>query len=175
MKQTTLTYFIGTGIFALLTLSGYVLWFLAFSGAKNQALFARSEVARIEQEDAAIANAQDTLLALASDEEMLRAYFVSAEGIVPFFEELERSGEVLGSVVEVASVTGASEAGGRLTLSIRITGSFESVMKTLGSIEYGARDVRIESLTLDTVKSEEGSEPWVAAAVFSVATIEEKP
>ncbi len=175
MKQTTLTYGIGAGIFALVALVGYVLWFFSFSNAKNQALFAAAEVVRIEQEDSAIANAEETLAELASDEVMLGAYFVSREDIVSFLEELERSGDMLGSVVEVASVTNTPGADGRLTLSMRITGSFESVMKTLGSIEYGARDMRVESLTLDTLRSEEGGDPWVGAVVFSVATIEEKP
>jgi hypothetical protein len=175
MKQNALTHFIGAGIFALVTLVGYTLWFLAFQGAKEQALRASAEVVRIEEEDSAIADAKETLVALASDEAVLRGYFVSADGIVPFFEELERSGEVLGSTVEVASVTAPSEAGGRLTLSMRITGSFASVMKTLGSIEYGPYDMRIQSLTLDTIKSEDVEEPWVAAAVFSVATLEEQP
>lgn len=175
MKQSALTHFIGAGIFALIALVGYVVWFLTFQGAKEQALRAGAEVARIEEEDSAIANAKETLLALASDEAVLRAYFVSEEGIVSFFEELERSGEMLGSTVEVASVTAPSEVGGRITLSMRITGSFPAVMKTLGSIEHGPRDMRVQSLTLDTVLSEDGNEPWVAAAVFSVATIEEQP
>jgi len=174
MRRHSLTYFILALVFALASLVAYVLWFLAFSSAHTEAVAAATEVIRIEREDAAIANAEDTIAALSADEAMLNGYFVSSDGIVPFLEELERSGEGQGSLVEVVSVTPPGTSGGRLALAVRIEGSFESVMRTLGSMEYGPRDMRIVSVTLDTPPVEEAT-MWIAAATFSVATLAETP
>lgn len=170
----SLVQFLITLIIALAALVGYVVWFFVLSSARDEAKAAALEVARIEKENAAIANAQDTIAALASDEAMLRSRFVTKSGVVPFLEELERSGDSLGSAVEVVSVTEPTEAGGRLTLAISIEGSFASVMRTVGSLEHGPRDMRLLSLTFDTPPSDEEA-PWVAAATFSVGTIEETP
>lgn len=174
MKSGALTHFIFAVLFALTALAGYVLWFVSFSGAQARAQHAATEVIRIEQEDIAISDARDTLESLTADEELLASYFVSAEGIVPFLEELERLGDVFQSEVEVASVANVP-SGGRMALSVRISGSFASVMKTLGTIEYGAWDMRTTSLTLDTAPGETEEVVWVAAVVFSVATSKETP
>lgn len=172
-RPATIHFFIALG-FAVIALVGYVIAYVAFSSAREDALQAVIEVARIEEEDAAIAKAQDAIEALESDEAMLRSYFVEETDIVPFLEELERTGGTLESKVEVVSVTPATDPGGRLVLALRIEGSFASVMRTLGTIEYGPRDIRIQSVTLDTPRNDEGS-VWTAAAIFSVATIEELP
>jgi len=160
-------------IFALLALVAYVVLFFAFSSARNETTRILAEVAHIEQEDVAVTNAEETLAALAEDETSLEAYFVSPDGIVSFLEELERSGKDLGSTVEVISVSPiASDE--RITIALRIIGSFTAVMRTLGSIEYGPYDARTIGTVLDTRPSDNTSE-WTAAVTFSVATLPETP
>lgn len=174
MKNHALTFFIASTAFALGALGAYGALFYAFSAARAEAEAAANEVARIETEDAAIENAEEIIAALSADEAVLSSYFVSTDGIVAFLEELERSGEELGTAVEVASVSPATAPGGRLTIALRIEGSFASVMRTLGSLEYGPRDLRIVTLALDTPPSGEDAS-WVAAATFSAATLEQTP
>jgi hypothetical protein len=174
MNRAALIHFLIALSFAFLMLAGYVFLFLSLSSARAGAAAARAEVARMEHEDATLADAEDALAKLAADETLLRSYFVSTSGVVAFLERIERSGDALQSVVEVVSVTEPKEEGGRLMLSVRITGDFRAVMKTLGSLEYGPYDIQVDSLTLDTVPSDDGEE-WVAATTFTVATIEETP
>lgn len=175
MTRSSLTHFIIALVFALAAAAGYVLWFLAFSAARDNARAAADEAGRIEREDAAIASAKETIASLESDEAALRAYFLSEADIVPFLEELERLGDALQSRVEVASVTELGETTERLSLALRIEGSFEAVMRTLGAIEYGSRDMRIISTTLEALQEENESFLWVATATFSVASITESP
>lgn len=174
MTRRTLIYFISALLFALASLIGYVVWFLAFSSAKESALTAVAEVSRIEKEDTAIANAQDTITTLEADEALLRSYFVSEKDIVPFLEELESSGEVHESSVEVVSVVQPDSGAERLRVALRVEGSFPAVMRTLGSIEHGPRDMRVESVTIETVTSGEVSS-WTAVATFSVASLRDTP
>lgn len=114
------------------------------------------------------AETADTLVALAEDERVIREYYVSLAAIVPFLERIEGTGRAIGSAVEVVSVSDKPGSDGRITLTLRILGSFESVLRTLGAIEYGPYDSRITSLTFDTPAT--GGGAWTAAATFSVAT-----
>lgn len=97
MKQNALTHFIGAGIFALVTLVGYTLWFLAFQGAKEQALRASAEVVRIEEEDSAIADAKETLVALASDEAVLEDTLFLQTALCRFSKNLNVQERCLGA------------------------------------------------------------------------------
>ena len=99
----------------------------------------------------------------------MQSYLVRQEEIVPFLDQLERTGASLGSVVTVASV---SEEQGterdRILLSLSIAGSFDSVVRTLGAIEYGPYDSAVSSMTLDTVADTEAQGRWTATATFAL-------
>lgn len=173
MTRRPLIHLAAAGALAAAALGAYAAWFLALQAADARADELAAEIARIEREDAAIASATDVAAALAADEAALASYFVSRDGIVQFLEELERAGDEAGSLVEVASVApGTGAAKDRVTLALRITGSFEGVMRTLGAFEYGPRDMRIESLALDSSREEEGS-TWTAAAIFVAGLLPE--
>jgi hypothetical protein len=51
-------------------------------------------------------------------------------------------------------------------MSLRIVGSFDAVMRTLGAIEYQAYDTTLANVTLDTPTGEN----WTASASFLVGT-----
>jgi len=171
MNRPSFIHFIGALVLVLVLMVGYLVWFFTVSGVRADASHAASEVVRIEREDAAIVDAKETITALASDEAKLRSYFIAKSDTVAFLEELEQESEALGTSLEVLSVTEPVVENGRLTLALRIEGTFSSVMRTLGAIEFGPHDTRVDSLTLDTPVYEEGGEaPWVAAAMISVAT-----
>lgn len=163
-------HFLLSVVIALIALGVYAFWFMKLTDARTEAKESQAAVIAIEHEDAAIAAAEGALAALSADEAAVEGYVLSQDHIVGFLEELEHSGDRLNSSVEVVSVSPGAEGGdGRLTVSLRIEGSFASVMRTLGSIEYAQRDIRLSSLTLDTASSDAGA-VWGAAASFSVAT-----
>jgi hypothetical protein len=171
MRRSAFIHLIVAGALALSAAGAYAAWFLTLRGTVANADALSAEIARIEREDAAIASAKDIAATLEADEAALEAYFVSEDGIVPFLEELERTGDELGSAVEVVSVApGSGTDAGRVTLAMRISGSFAAVMRTIGAFEYGPHDLRIGLLSLDERGGDDGSS-WSASATFSAGLL----
>lgn len=169
------TYIIQASIALLLLLVGIgvvVLGFLFISkGTKNVETLAAT-VSEKRQETLRVALAKAALPKLAESEALLNAHTVRAEDIVSFLGGLETQGKATGATIEVVSVSPeqATERP-RLALSIKITGTFDAVERTLGTIEYGKYDALVSSVTLETSKDEKTKSPaWTAFVVLSVAT-----
>lgn len=153
-------------------LGAYGAWYVAVGQASATSAALAKEIDTKTQDSLRVASAREALETLAADEASIQAYLIRQEDIVSFLERLESSGNALGSVVEVVSV-GAEEGGERphIRLSVKVTGSFDAVLRTLGAIEYGPYDSAVTTVTLDTVPTETGpSGRWTAAATFTLGT-----
>ncbi|HET9641400.1 MAG TPA: hypothetical protein VFP46_00945 [Candidatus Paceibacterota bacterium] len=96
-----------------------------------------------------LSSARAMLAELASEESALQNYFVPQSGIVSFIDGLQALGRSLGSVVQVRSVsTGGTTARPTLSLSLLIRGPFDSVVRTIGAIEYGPYAISVVKLSL---------------------------
>ena len=148
-------------------IGAYGVWFIVVDTENAKARSLATELATKSQDAGRIAEAKEALAALSIDEAAVASHFVSANDIVPFLGGLESTGAALGSDVEVVSVggDGAKSGQGHLNLSVRITGTFDAVMRTLGAFEYGPYDIVLTNLTFDG-----GDSKWSAAATFSVGT-----
>lgn len=158
-----------TAIF-LGAVGGYVWWRLSVEKASAEAAELEAQIERTMEETRQVGQVKGALALLAEDERAIQSYFVNTEDIVPFLESLESAGKGLGATVAVVSVADKPSGDGRIALSLRITGSFEAVMRTLGVIEYGPHDLRVSNLALDTDPAAAGS--WTAAVTLSVGTRE---
>lgn len=162
----------------MLTLGAYGLGYAAVSSASAEAALLALQVDEKSRSATRLIAAKAALSSLEADEASLRRYFVSTEDVVPFLSGLERTGRELGAQVEVASVGNdpSSVERKRLVVALKITGSFEAVMRTLGAIEYGPYDSRATAVTLDTPLSpaEGGGKEWEATATFIIGTDEPK-
>lgn len=163
-------------VIALAVLAGvlgaYGAWYVAVGRASATAAALAKEIEAKTQESARVQSAREALATLAEDEASIQAYLIREEDIVSFLERLESSGAALGSSVEVVSV-GAEEGGERshIRLSLKIAGSFDAVLRTLGAIEYGPYDSAVSSLTLDTLPAETGpSGRWTANVTLTLGT-----
>lgn len=175
MRRASLIHVISALLVTVIVAGMYVAWFLMFRAASERSMELSAEIAHIESEDAVIASTKGIAASLDEDEALLASYFVSGDDIVGFLETLEQSGDQLGSLVEVVSVTsGTGGDAGRVILALRIQGSFSAVMRTLGSLEYGPHDMRVQTLTLEAGAGEEGA-LWSAATTFSVGLLPETP
>ncbi|HWH16114.1 MAG TPA: hypothetical protein VNU25_00810 [Candidatus Paceibacterota bacterium] len=153
-------------------LGAYSAWYVTVGQASATSAALAKEIETKTQESARVASAREALETLAADEASIQAYLIRQEDIVSFLERLEGSGTSLGSSVEVVSV-GAETGGERphIRLSVKITGSFDAVMRTLGAIEYGPYDSAVTSVTLDTLPTESGpSGRWTASATLTLGT-----
>lgn len=153
-------------------LAAYGAWYVVVGQASATSAALATEIETKTQESARVASAREALETLATDEASIQAYLIRQEDIVSFLERLESLGASLGSAVEVVSV-GAEEGGERphIRLSLKITGSFDAVLRTLGAIEYGPYDSAITTITLDTLPEGDGSSGrWTAAATLTLGT-----
>ena len=170
MRLAGFTHVLLAGILFAGVVGAYGAWYAHVDRVSAEAAAIREEIADIREGSAAAADAERTLAQLAGTEEAIRGYFVSTEDVVPFLESLSRDGARLGSRVEVVSVSEfPGKARGGITVSLKVSGSFDSVMRTLGSIEYSPYDITFQKVTLDAVSSD-GATTWVAAVTMAVGT-----
>lgn len=144
--------------------TAYVFWYARVTALEQETAELATKAAQAERAAADIASARAALSKLVADEAFFGSYFVSTSTVVSYLENLEHTGDELGSLVEVVSVTPAGSE--RLSISFRAAGSFAAVMRTLGAIEFGPYDASMANLTLDTNAGSEGK--WMATGVVSV-------
>ncbi len=151
--------------------AGYAFWYLSVERLSDSARGLGQDIQEKTEDASRIRAAQAELATLAASEAEVGQYFVSTGNIVGFLEELQKTGAGLGAKVEVVSVASDdSTSPGHLTLALKITGSFDAVLRTLGAMEYGPYDSALQSLTFDTPAGSATSDGWTAAAVFIVGT-----
>lgn len=150
MKSPLLSIVIAVALLAL-ALAGYV---ALRTKVSRQSVAVANLVQQIETKTAAadhLALVRETLASLTDEEAAVQSYFVPDTAIVPFIEELQSRGRVLGADVEIASVA-AIPAGPktrpRLTIALSVAGPFDAVMRTIGSLEYAPYAIKVTSLTL---------------------------
>jgi hypothetical protein len=148
----------------------YAWWYAQVAGATDRAAALATEINEIRLDSERARDARDQLAALGTDEAAVRAHVVPAQDVVPFLETLEATGASLGSDVEVVSVSAQQEPRPNLALSVRITGGFDAVLRTLGAIEYAPYDIELRQLSLDTAGGSATTTPWVASATLLVGT-----
>lgn len=144
----------------------YAFWFLAVSRADAGTAGVLAEIESKENERERTAAARAALEDLATEEAFVAAHLIPEEGIVSFLERLEEVGAAQGADVSVASVSGDAAGEGRITLSLSISGTFESVMRTLGAIEHGPYAIATQNVTLDSG----GEGAWTAVGAFTIGT-----
>ena len=164
MNRRALVNLIAAAVLCLLAIAGYLFWYGQVADKSAEAAELRSKLGASGEAGNRAALAHNALEELAPKEEELYRHLVASDDIVPFLEGLETTGDRLGSNVEVVSVTN-NQAGDALALSLRITGSFDAVTRTLGAIEYQTYDTVLTNLTLDTPPEESA---WSAAVSFTV-------
>lgn len=156
------------GVLAL-ALSAYAAWYGKVGEESANAVALAQKIEEAKQQGSQARAAKEELARASANEAAITGYFVDTKDVVPFLETLQSTGTRLNSKVEVVSVSSEpAKPHARLLLSLRITGSFDSVMRTLGTIEYQPYDTTIQSLTLDTPPGE--ASMWTAAVTLSVGT-----
>jgi hypothetical protein len=156
----------------LAALAAYAFWYHALAAARGEA---DTLAAELSAKGASVQNAQAASRALAdlgSAQDDVKGYFVAPDGIVSFLEGLQSLGAKLGARVAVVSVSANAAPRPHLDLALSVTGSFASVMKTVGAIEYSPYDLVLKTVTIDT--SSEGGQ-WTAALTAAVGTASSTP
>lgn len=161
------------GVF-LAALAAYSAWYAYVGKESASALSLANDIQAKQQSAARVQESKTALDRALSDEASIKGYFVNTSDVVPFLESLQNTGAKFGAKVEVVSVSSEpAKPHAVLALSLSITGPFDSVMRTLGAIEYQPYDTTTTNLTLDTTDGAKGAaRQWTAAVTVRVGTID---
>ncbi len=131
------------------TLSIYGFWYAAITAKSAAAAILESQIETKTETASRIASARAALADISGNEATVRSYFVSEGEVVAFINDLEARGRAQKASVTVLSVSTATEsAHSTLTIGLTVNGTFEAVLRTLGSIEYAPYYLRIGTLSL---------------------------
>lgn len=169
MKRSSL-FTLGLALFLFVISSAlYGLEYYFLEQAKTHGIELEKSIAEKKNEVARAQLAQSSLASLGADEERVRSYSLSRKDIVPFLESLQNTGTTLGADVQVLSVSeDRATTHPKVSISLRINGSFDSVLKTIGTLENAPYDSGIPNLTLSSEGQVKGPTRWSAATTLTV-------
>ncbi len=148
----------------------YYFWFYYVSSLSDRASALSNEIELKTEDSAQSVQAKNALASLSASETSIDTRFITSANIVPYLESVQETGKDLGSTIKVASV--AEKDGmpvGTLSLTLTITGTFDSVVRTIGVLENATIDTSLTSLTLDTTPTTGSSTPvWTASTILLV-------
>lgn len=167
MKSSFSHFFLALAI-CIVSIVGYGVWYGNIS-SRSAAVAELQNQINIKTETAnRIVAARATLANIASAEATVQDYFVPEADVVSFINSLEEHGRTLGATISVLSVsTGGTAVQPLLILSLTITGTFDSVMRTAGVIEYAPYDLSITNLSV----SQDAKDLWHADLKMSVGSV----
>lgn len=146
----------------------YRLWYAMVSAKSAQAAELQNQIVAKESAVKQSIATRVILNTIATQQSSMQSYFVSESNIVGFISDLESQGQALGSTVTVRSVsTGTKGNNPTLVLALTVDGSFDSVMRTVGAIEYAPYDLTVSALSLSAV----GKKSWHADMTIAVGSI----
>lgn len=156
--------------------TAYGAWYAQVGKASSDAISLATQIQERRQSQASAQEAKDQLERALVDEASITGYFVDTDDVVDFLGSLQATGNAQGTNVEVVSVSAEpARPHGVLVLALRITGTFDSVLRTLGAIEYQPYDTVLTGLTLDTTDGGVAARQWEAAATLRVGNSERAP
>ncbi|KND51180.1 MAG: hypothetical protein ABA06_02610 [Parcubacteria bacterium C7867-001] len=170
MTRSALIHLVITTLIVCAIGAGYFFWYRSVIGLSERAATLTQSVSEKNDEVARIAVARAAFASVVSNEDAINSYFVSQTGIVAFLEELQAKGKPFGASVDVVSVSADNATKPpHLTIALKIDGSFDAVMRTVGALEYAPRDLVVNDLTLTSSMGEKGT-TWTATGAITVGT-----
>ena len=131
---------------------GYGVWYAAIVAKSTAVAALENQIAAKTKTADRIASARAALNEIADDEIIVQKYFVSKTGVVAFIDDLESRAKAQGVSMSVLSVsTEGAPAQPTVVLSLTIKGTFDAVMRTVGSIEYAPYDISVLGLSLGQI------------------------
>lgn len=163
------------GTVCVLSLAGYVLSYGVVVSKSEMAAELDRKIEAINTNTSQAISDRAALEELSKEEVFVQDLFVSEEDVAAFVDGLELQGRNQGTTVTVSSISkGGANAPDTLGLSLTVKGTFDSVMRTVGVIEYAPYNLSVSSLVIARdeekrwhadIKMTVGSVPSRAASV----------
>jgi hypothetical protein len=111
-----------------------------------------------------------TLAELSGDQTTVEGYFVPETGMVSFVTYLQGLAQAESANMKVLSVSTSGtieQSNFEFVLSINITGTFDSVMRTIGAVEYAPYDLTVSNLSM----TQSARNEWQANLELNVGSV----
>ena len=136
--------FVGASVFV-----GQGFWYSVIAEKSSAVASLQSQIETKSEAAGRIASYRAEIAKIADDELLVRSYFVSENDVVTFIDGLQERGLSQGTAVKILSVSaGGTSTRPILAIAVTVTGSFDAVMRTVGSIEYASYDISISKLSI---------------------------
>lgn len=123
---------------------GYVLWYATVTERSTAVVELQNQIVAKTETANRITAVRSALAEISGDETAVRGYFVPETNVVSFINDLEARGLSQSSSVDVLSVsTGGTLTHPTLELTLTVKGTFDAVMRTVGTIEYAPYNLSI--------------------------------
>ena len=147
--KSPLAHLVVASTLCVLACIGYGVWYGVVSAESAAVATLQADIAAKTQTVNQIAATRASLASVAGDETVVQGYFVPEADIVAFINSLEDKGASQKASVSVLSVSeGGTPSQPALALALTVKGTFDAVMRTIGSIEYAPYALSISSLSI---------------------------
>lgn len=166
--KSPLTHLIIAFLMLVSLLAGYGVWYTALSNKSSQVATLQGQITAASLAINRAVSTRSAIAEIADDEAVIRGYFVPETAIVSFISDLEARALAQEAVVSVLSVsTGGSKTEPALLLSLKVTGTFDAIMRTVGAIEYAPYAISVSSLSV----GQNTQDGWQASLSLSVGSL----
>lgn len=171
MKSPLVT-FICASLVCFATIGGYVLGYIFIQHRSVAVAELDTQIATKTESAARVASARAALSDIAEGEARMQAYFVPETGVVSFINTIETLGRTQGALVNVLSVSKTtSNNRPALTFALSVKGSFDAVMRTVGTIEYAQYADSVSTLSLSREDNKDEKKGWHAEVSLIVGSV----
>lgn len=166
--KPSLTHFLIALLIGGVVISVYGVCYAAISNKSREVAVLQDQITTATETTNRVTRARAILATIVGDEAKVQSYFVPETAVVTLINTLETLGSTQGASVSILSVsTGGSLTQPTLLLALSIKGTFEAVMRTLGSIEYAPYAISISNVSIQ----QDGTNSWNADLKMSVMSL----
>lgn len=151
-----------------IAISIYGVCYATISNKSREVAALQDQITTATETTTRITRARAILATIAGDEARVQSYFVPETAVVTLINTLETLGSTQGASVSILSVsTGGSLTQPTLLFSLSIKGTFDTVMRTIGSIEYAPYAISISNVSIQ----KDVTNSWKATFKMSVMSL----
>jgi hypothetical protein len=160
-------------------LAGYGYWHSVLTGKSGEVANLENQITTKTQNSARAAAARNALADIKGEEDLVRGYFVPEADIVPFIDNLQTRAHAQTAEMKVLSVsTSGTDKPDNVSLRLVVTidGTFDAVMRTVGSVEFAPYDISISKFAIHkTAKSAWHADLELVVGSVAADTVTGKP
>jgi hypothetical protein len=165
MKHTELITAIIAISILLITLGGYAWWHQGLLEKRTDSNNILQEIQQAVQKEGQLARLASKTEQLVANESLVSKHLVREEDIVSFLRHVEGVGASNNALIEITSVSDTAKEG-HVDISLKATGSFSSIMKTVAMLEHDQYALSAKNINI----SAQSEGDWELLGTFTALT-----